>query len=77
MSVHVVNTFLFSFGIKRDLLFLDVPNLLVGDVYHVKNDGCVLEVFIKRLFNRALSIYAQCRCPCSAGSLLVLFKAGM
>ena len=63
MSVHVVNTFLFSFGIKRDLLFLDVPNLLVGDVYHVKNDGCVLEVFIKRLFNRALSIYAQCRCP--------------
>ena len=39
--------------------FLDVPNLLVGDVYHVKNEGCLFEVFIMRLFNQTLSIYAE------------------
>ena len=51
MIVHVVNTFLFSLGIKGDFCFLDVPKLLVGDVYHVKNEGCLLEVFIVRLFS--------------------------
>ena len=25
--------------------------------YHVKNEGCLLEVIIMRLFNRTLSIY--------------------
>ena len=53
MCVHVVNMFLFS------LLWLGVPNLLVGDVYHVKNGGCLLEVFIMRLFNPALSIHVM------------------
>ena len=41
---------------QRGLLFLGVPNLLVGDVYHVKNEGCLLEVFIMRLFKQTLSI---------------------
>ena len=43
MSVHVVNIFY----------------LLVGDVYHVKNEGCFLEVFIMGLFNQTLSMYVQ------------------
>ena len=42
---------------QRGLLFLGVPNLLVWDVYHAKNEGCLLEVFIMRLLNRTLSIY--------------------
>ena len=40
---------------QKGLLFLDVPNLIVGNVYHVKNEGCLLEDFIMRLFNRTLS----------------------
>ena len=40
-----------------DVCFLGVPNLLVGSVNHVKNEGCLLEVFIMRSFNRTLSIY--------------------
>ena len=56
MSVHVVSTFLFSIGIKGNFCILGVPNLLVGDVYHVKNEGCLLEVFIVTLFNQTLSI---------------------
>ena len=27
---------------QRGLLLLGVPNLLVGSVYHVKNEGCLL-----------------------------------
>ena len=42
---------------QRGLLILGIPNLLVGGVYHVKNEGCLLEVFIMRLLNRTLSIY--------------------
>ena len=30
---------------QRGLLLLGFPNLLVGDVYHVKNEGCLLEFF--------------------------------
>ena len=37
-------------------MLLGVPNLLVGNVYHVKNESHLLEVFIMRLFNRTLSI---------------------
>ena len=42
---------------QRELLFLGVPNLLMGTFYRVKNGGCLLEVFIMRLFNQTLSIY--------------------
>ena len=41
-----------SLGIKGYFCCLGVPNLLVGSVYHAKNEGCLLEVFIMRLFNR-------------------------
>ena len=44
---------------QRGLLLLGVPTLLVGNVYHVKNGGCLLEVFIMRLFNPALSIHVM------------------
>ena len=37
MSVHIVNKFLFSLGIKGNFCILGVPNLSVGSVYHVKN----------------------------------------
>ena len=50
---------------QRGLLFLDLPNLLVGDVYHIKNEVCVLEVFIMRLFNQTLSIHARPEIPVS------------
>ena len=40
-------------------MLLGVPNLLVGVVYYVKNEGCLLEVFIMRLFNQTLSMYDQ------------------
>ena len=33
------------------------PTFWWGGFYHVKNEGCLLEVFIRRLFNRTLSIY--------------------
>ena len=56
VSVHVVSMFLFPSWDQRGLLLLSVPNLLVGDVYHVKNEGCLLEVFIMRLFNQTLCI---------------------
>ena len=56
VSVYVVNTFLFSLGIKGDFGILGLPNLLVGSIYQVKNGGCLLEVCIMRLFNRTLSI---------------------
>ena len=46
---------------QRGLLFLGIPNLLVGDIYHVKNEGCLLEVFIMMLFNRTLSKYDNWR----------------
>ena len=49
VSVHAVNMFLFSLG---------VSNLLVGKVYHVENEGYLLEVFMMRFFKRTLSIYA-------------------
>ena len=49
VSVHQV---LFSLGIKGNFCFLGILNLLVGSVYHVKN-----EVFIMRLFDRTGSIY--------------------
>ena len=44
---------------QRELLLLRVPNLLVGMFYHVKNEGCLLEFFIMRLFNRTLSMYVN------------------
>ena len=44
---------------QRGLLLLGVPSLLVGSVYHVKNEGCLFEVFIMRLFNQTLSIYSR------------------
>ena len=37
------------------LLLLGIPKLLLGSV-HVKNEVCLLEVFIVKLFNRTLSI---------------------
>ena len=37
------HVFVFSWD-QRGLLFLGIPNLLVGDDYHVKNEGCLLEV---------------------------------
>ena len=46
MSVHVVNKFLFSLGIKGDFCVLGVPNLLVGSVYHVKNEGFYLKFLL-------------------------------
>ena len=42
---------------QRGLLLLGVPNLLVGNVYHVKNEGCILEVFIMRLFNLTVYVF--------------------
>ena len=57
-NVEVVNMFLFSIGIKGNFFILGVPNLLVGSVYHVKNEGCLLKVLIVRLFNQTLSIYS-------------------
>ena len=39
-------------------LVLGVPNLLVGNVFHAKNEVCLLEVLIIRLFIQTLSIYA-------------------
>ena len=59
VSVHVVNTFLFSLGIKGNFCILGVPNLLVGRAYHVKTVGCFLEVINMRLFNQTLSIYCK------------------
>ena len=53
---HMKHVLVFPWD-QRGLLLLGIPNLLVGDVYHVKNEGCLLEVFILRLFNRTLSIY--------------------
>ena len=53
-----MNTF-FSPWDQRGLLLLGVPNLLVVGVYYVKNEGCILEVFIMRLFNQTLSIHAH------------------
>ena len=50
VSVHIVNAFLFSLGIKGDFCILGIPNLLVGSVCHVKNEGCLLEVFIMMFF---------------------------
>ena len=44
---------------QRGLLLLGFPNLLVRNIYHVKNEGCLLEVFIMRLFNRTLSMYGR------------------
>ena len=44
---------------QRELLLLGVPNLLVGDVYHDKNESCLLEVSIMRLFNQTLSIHGR------------------
>ena len=49
--------FLFSLGVRGNFCVLHVPNLLVGDVYHVKNEGFLFEVFMMRFFNRTLSIY--------------------
>ena len=46
VSVHVVNKFLFSLGIKGDFCVLGVPNLLVGSVYHVKNEGFYLKFLL-------------------------------
>ena len=45
--------------IKGNFCILSVSNLLVGSVYHVKNQGCLLEVFIMSLFNRTLSIHSH------------------
>ena len=56
VSVHIVNTLLFYLGIKGNFCFLGFPNLLVGSIYHVKNEGCLLEVFIMMLFNQTLSL---------------------
>ena len=50
VSIHVVNTFLFSLGIIGDFCFW------WGAFYHVKNGGCLLGVFIMRLFNQTRSI---------------------
>ena len=54
----IIGTFT-SLGIKGNFCFLGVPNLLVGSFYHVKNEGCLLDVLIMRLFNQTLSIYAN------------------
>ena len=35
VNVHVVNTFLFFLEVRGNFCVLHVPNLLVGDVYHV------------------------------------------
>ena len=59
MSVHVVNKFLFSLGIKGDFCVLGVPNLWVGSIYHVKNEGYLFEAFIMKYFNQTLSIYGK------------------
>ena len=31
---------------QMGLLLLGIPNRLVGNVYHVKNEGCLLEVLL-------------------------------
>ena len=43
---------------QKGILLLGIPNLLVGSIYHVKNEDCLLEVFIVRLFNQTLSTYS-------------------
>ena len=42
MSLHVVNTFLFSIGIKGNFCILGVPNLLVGTFIMLKMKGVCL-----------------------------------
>ena len=59
--VSVENTFLFSLGVRGNFYVLHVPNLLAEEAYHVKNEGCLLEVFNMRLFNQTLSIYIKGR----------------
>ena len=50
---------MFSLGIRGNFCILHVPNLLVGGVYHVKNEGYLLEIVLMRFFNRTLSINVQ------------------
>ena len=45
---YVVKRFLFSLGVRGNFCVLHIPNLLVGDVYHVKNKGYLLEVYMMR-----------------------------
>ena len=56
VSVHVVTRSCFPLGSKGTFNFRRSQPLL-RDVYHIKNGGCLLEVFIVRLFNRTLSTY--------------------
>ena len=52
------NMFLFSLGVKGNFCALGVPNLLVGSIYHAKNEGYLLEVFMMRYFDQTLSMYS-------------------
>ena len=51
-----IGMFCFPLGSKGALL-LGVPNLFGGGRLSCKNEGCLLEAFIMRLFNQTLSIY--------------------
>ena len=39
---------------------LHIPNLLVGGVHYVENEGYLLEVFMMSFFNQTLSMYDEC-----------------
>ena len=56
--VHVLKTFLFSLGMMGNFCFLQVSRFIMGNFYHFKNEGYLLEIFKLRFFsNRTLSIY--------------------
>ena len=53
MAVNVVYC-----NIGMELLHFRCSNLLVGSIYHVKNEGYLLVFFMMRYFNRTLSLYS-------------------
>ena len=46
----VFNMFLFSLGMMGNFCFLQVPCFVVGNFYHFKNEGYLLEVFKMKFF---------------------------
>ena len=60
VSVHVLNTFLFSLGLgwwDDGNFFLQVPGFVAGNFYRFKNDGYLLEVFKMRFFLTECCLY--------------------
>ena len=62
MSVNIVkksivNTFLFSLGVRGNFCVLHVPNLLVWGVCHVTNEGYLFEIFTMRFLTKLLALY--------------------